>query len=111
MGIRALGRDRAPVARGAGRVLSCHGPGSRYTGIISRRSAMSSCSNAALLAVALMLSLAACTPREGAAIVNCTKSAQLTLTPWRQCALRVDTFRGRAGGTFRSESPRYDLYS
>lgn len=71
---------------------------------------MSSCSNAALLAVALVLSLAACTPREGAAIVNCTKSAQLTLNPWRQCALRVDTFRGRAGGTFRGESPRYYLY-
>src|SRR3546814_7204684 len=78
--------------------------------LISRRSAISSCSNAALLAVALMLSLAAFTPREGAAIVNCTKSAQLTLNPWRQCALRVDTFRGRAGGTFRSESPRYYLY-
>lgn len=65
---------------------------------------------ATLLVAASVLSLAACTPPEGAAVVNCEKKMQLAQNPWRDCTLGVDTFHGRAAATFRGESPTYYRY-
>jgi hypothetical protein len=65
---------------------------------------------ATLLAAASVLSLAACTPPQGAAVTSCEKSMQLAENPWKDCVLRVDIFHGRAAATFRGESPAYYRY-
>ncbi|EIM02403.1 hypothetical protein RHOFW104T7_08760 [Rhodanobacter thiooxydans] len=71
---------------------------------------MSSCSIATLLAAALVLPLAGCTPPEGVAVVDCEKPVQLSDNPWKRCTLRVGTFHGRAAATFRGKSPGFYRY-
>jgi hypothetical protein len=65
---------------------------------------------ATLLAAASVLSLAACTPPEGAAVTNCEISVQLSESPWKHCTLQVGTFDGRAAASFRGKSPAYYRY-
>lgn len=61
-----------------------------------------------MLAAALLLPLAACTPPEGAAVTSCTTTAQLGVqNPARDCVLRVDRFTGGASASFSADGPSF----